>query len=66
MLLFTQWLKNRHVFCMLLDKRWIQSSHWFLNPLFDPQGRDDKVIVFKFKKKKKYQRKLGHRQVHFQ
>uniref|UniRef100_A0A804P2H6 50S ribosomal protein L21, chloroplastic n=1 Tax=Zea mays TaxID=4577 RepID=A0A804P2H6_MAIZE len=26
------------------------------------QGRDDKVIVFKYKKKKKYQRKLGHRQ----
>ncbi|AQK59344.1 50S ribosomal protein L21 chloroplastic [Zea mays] len=25
-------------------------------------GRDDKVIVFKYKKKKKYQRKLGHRQ----
>jgi ribosomal protein L21 len=35
-------------------------------PIFDPQGRDDKVIVFKYKKKKKYQRKLGHRQVHFQ
>jgi large subunit ribosomal protein L21 len=33
--------------------------------LFPAQGRDDKVIVFKFKKKKKYQRKLGHRQVCF-
>jgi hypothetical protein len=36
------------------------------SPLFDAQGRDDKVIVFKYKKKKKYQRKLGHRQVCFQ
>ena len=32
-------------------------------PLFVTQGLDDKVIIFKFKKKKKYQRKAGHRQV---
>ena len=31
--------------------------------LFVTQGLDDKVIIFKFKKKKKYQRKAGHRQV---
>jgi ribosomal protein L21 len=31
--------------------------------IFVTQGLDDKVIIFKFKKKKKYQRKAGHRQV---
>ncbi|XP_066325458.1 large ribosomal subunit protein bL21c [Miscanthus floridulus] len=33
-----------------------------VHAVVEEQGRDDKVIVFKFKKKKKYQRKLGHRQ----
>ncbi|XP_062223593.1 large ribosomal subunit protein bL21c-like isoform X2 [Phragmites australis] len=33
-----------------------------VHAVIEEQGRDDKVIVFKFKKKKKYQRKLGHRQ----
>lgn len=27
------------------------------------QGLDPKVIVFKYKKKKKYRRNIGHRQV---
>lgn len=29
------------------------------------QGLDDKVIVFKYKKKKNYRRNIGHRQVFF-
>ncbi|TVU33319.1 hypothetical protein EJB05_25165, partial [Eragrostis curvula] len=33
-----------------------------VHAVVEEQGRDDKVIVFKYKKKKKYQRKLGHRQ----
>ncbi|KAL5207623.1 hypothetical protein ABZP36_032058 [Zizania latifolia] len=33
-----------------------------VHAVVEEQGRDDKVIVFKFKKKKKYQRKGGHRQ----
>jgi ribosomal protein L21 len=36
-----------------------------VHAVVEEQGRDDKVIVFKYKKKKKYQRKLGHRQVSF-
>uniref|UniRef100_A0A453NSR0 50S ribosomal protein L21, mitochondrial n=1 Tax=Aegilops tauschii subsp. strangulata TaxID=200361 RepID=A0A453NSR0_AEGTS len=34
-----------------------------VHAIVEEQGLDDKVIVFKFKKKKKYQRKAGHRQV---
>lgn len=33
-----------------------------VHAIVEEQGLDDKVIVFKFKKKKKYQRKAGHRQ----
>ncbi|KAJ1278850.1 hypothetical protein BS78_04G111000 [Paspalum vaginatum] len=33
-----------------------------VHAVVEEQGRDDKVIVYKYKKKKKYQRKLGHRQ----
>lgn len=33
-----------------------------VHAVVEEQGLDDKVIVFKFKKKKKYQRKAGHRQ----
>ncbi|XP_062218771.1 large ribosomal subunit protein bL21c-like [Phragmites australis] len=33
-----------------------------VHAVVEEQGRDDKVIVFKFKRKKKYQRKHGHRQ----
>ncbi|KAL6629571.1 hypothetical protein ACP70R_029336 [Stipagrostis hirtigluma subsp. patula] len=33
-----------------------------VHAVVEEQGRDDKVIVFKYKKKKKYQRKIGHRQ----
>ena len=66
MLLCTQWSKNRfvlHVVRVMMGAQFVNTDS---SPLFDPQGRDDKVIVFKYKKKKKYQRKLGHRQVCFQ
>jgi len=66
MLLFMQWSKNRfvlHVVAVMMDAQLVNTNS---SPLFDPQRRDDKVIVFKYKKKKKYQRKLGHRQVCFQ
>ncbi|KAK1616854.1 hypothetical protein QYE76_022371 [Lolium multiflorum] len=33
-----------------------------VHAVVEEQGLDDKVIIFKFKKKKKYQRKAGHRQ----
>ncbi len=32
--------------------------------LLESQGKDDKVLVFKYKKKKQYRRTRGHRQQH--
>jgi large subunit ribosomal protein L21 len=32
----------------------------------ESQGKDDKVLVFKYKKKKQYRRTRGHRQQHSQ
>ena len=54
MLLCTQWSKNRfvlHVVRVMMGAQFVNTDS---SPLFDPQGRDDKVIVFKYKKKKKY------------
>jgi hypothetical protein len=46
-----------------INHEYTKSSDTGFFPLFVTQGLDDKVIIFKFKKKKKYQRKAGHRQV---
>ena len=32
--------------------------------ILESQGKDDKVLVFKYKKKKQYRRTRGHRQQH--
>ena len=32
--------------------------------LVETQGKDDKILVFKYKKKKQYRRTRGHRQLH--
>ncbi|CAL4888708.1 unnamed protein product [Urochloa decumbens] len=60
-----QIISNKVLLVSTRDKAYIGMpvvTNAAVHAVVEEQGRDDKVIVFKYKKKKKYQRKLGHRQ----
>lgn len=51
------------LYSMKLGIKFVICSLLYINFWRYMQGLDQKVIVFKYKKKKKYRRNIGHRQV---